>query len=132
MNEAENAKMLSEAAESLETVLQSGLWTGYWLQGTQFNFQLHLTFDAGIMRGTGSDDIGHFSIHGHYDEVNGVFFTKIYGIGVSITYSGSYLSESRCLSGKWRSANGAQGHFWMWPFESQFVPPKGLHQQDHT
>lgn len=59
---------------------KSGDWTGWYVYSGKPNrhrMDLHLDFKGGMLSGSGTDDIGQFSIRGRYDPKNKeVWWTK--------------------------------------------------------
>lgn len=88
--------------------LVSGEWSGTYSQGAQrYPQSMTLTFADGIVRGGGSDDLGHFEVVGDYrstgDEIR-VGFIKTYDGSHSVLYLG--VMEDSALVGEWRLQNG--------------------------
>jgi hypothetical protein len=73
---------------------------------------MHLGFSGTEVQGTGSDDIGKFSIRGTYTGENGeAMFTKTY-VSHVVQYRGFY--EQGRIWGVW-TLEGLRGGFQIWP-----------------
>lgn len=80
---------------------KSGLWRGSYRQyGSDHPQALDVTFDSGVMIGTGGDGIGIFLIAGRYDEEAGdARWLKHYIGRHTVSYSGSLVGTT--ISGTW-------------------------------
>lgn len=94
----------------------SGEWVGYYVyhkEPQKFLMDLILTFDRGVISGDGLDDVGLFSIEGHFNAAEGeCVFQKHYQGMHSVEYKG--YREGKGIWGTW-SLPGAKGGFQIWP-----------------
>ena len=93
----------------------SGPWTGFYQrQGRKHQQDLELTFDGGVIRGGGWDDVGEFVVKGSYDESSGeARWTKVYDKDRKLTCRG--FRDGKGIWGTW-SVEGHQGEgFHIWP-----------------
>lgn len=100
-------------------MLPSGRWNGWYAQGWErFPQSQDLLFADGIVRGTGTDDLGAFTVEGEYaldaSDQGRVGWVKTYRGSHSVLYLGTW--DGRELSGRWeiRGTGDAFG----------FLPPK--------
>jgi DNA-directed RNA polymerase subunit K/omega len=102
------------AASPDDDLFPSGAWTGFYLQGgARFRQDLDLTFQDGVLRGSGGDGIGAFTVQGHYDRGTlEVTWTKSYRGAHSVWYRG--FREGRGIWGTWRLFL-FHGGFQIWP-----------------
>jgi hypothetical protein len=100
----------------------SGPWTGFYHYGAashRHQQDLQLTFEGGRMRGTGSDDVGRFSIRGHYDgTAREVRWVKSYLGAHDVHYRG--FRDGKGIWGTWEITSAAitfrmRGGFHIWP-----------------
>ena len=94
----------------------SGPWTGFYAYSPQdrHRMDLHLEFHNGRVRGTGSDDLGRFLIHGHYDESRReCYWLKRY-LGAHEVYYQGYR-EGKGIWGRWEIGALSSGGFHIWP-----------------
>lgn|GEM_PF-529849 len=100
-----------------EALFPSGPWTGYYKysgQSAKHRMDLHLQFTNGRVTGEGIDDIGRFSIRGHYDarELE-CYWTKTYVGAHDVYYRG--FREGKGIWGVWEIGLRARGGFHIWP-----------------
>lgn len=96
----------------------SGPWTGYYnyQPGQRHRMDMHLTFVNGQMSGVGSDDVGRFTLRGHYDATaNECWWTKTYPGSHDVAYRG--FREGRGIWGTWEIKVFTHGGFHIWPKE---------------
>jgi hypothetical protein len=75
---------------------------------------LELTFENGLMSGTGSDDVGRFRIKGRYDAGAGeCYWTKSYLGAHDVFYRG--FREGKGIWGTWEITIRDHGGFHIWP-----------------
>jgi hypothetical protein len=75
---------------------------------------LQLTFDAGVLRGDGNDDVGAFTISGDYSATSlGCNWIKTYLGRHSVLYHG--YREGKGIWGRWDIGRLAHGGFHIWP-----------------
>ena len=75
---------------------------------------LELTFDGGVVRGSGWDRNGDFVVKGCYDlDSREVRWTKIYATGRKVVYRG--FREGRGIWGTWREDAQRHAGFLVWP-----------------
>jgi hypothetical protein len=82
---------------------------------------LHINFSHGNLRGSGTDDIGFFTIHGEYDSKSReAIWIKEYPGRHSVYYHG--FRENRGIWGTWEIVNltesfdiTSNGGFHIWP-----------------
>jgi hypothetical protein len=75
---------------------------------------LDLTFAAGKLNGDGSDDVGHFTIHGQYDtQVLECWWMKTYSKRHDVFYRG--YREGKGIWGTWEISPHHHGGFFIWP-----------------
>ncbi len=94
---------------------RSGLWKGFYNYvpgGEKHWMTLELSFESGVIRGRGSDDIGEFYINGSYDVQSGdCSWKKEYISGHTVFYSG--FGYENGIIGQWRIKNQHGGfHIW--------------------
>lgn len=102
-------------APACEADFPSSPWTGFFqLSGRRIPEDLDLTFDGGVIRGSGWDRNGDFVVKGSYDlESRGVRWTKKYASGQRAFYRG--FREGRGIWGTWRVESKKQSGFFVWP-----------------
>jgi hypothetical protein len=95
----------------------SGPWTGFYQypgDTHRHRQDLQLTFGDGTLRGTGSDDVGRFAIHGRYDgSTREVRWVKSYFGRHDVHYRG--FREGKGIWGTWEIAVVMRGGFHIWP-----------------
>ena len=93
----------------------SGPWTGYYQQsGRRFPQDLELTFDVGVIRGGGWDNLGEFVIKGNYDlATREARWTKKYIGRHNVYYRG--FREGKGIWGTWEIPPFSRGGFHIWP-----------------
>jgi hypothetical protein len=108
-------------ALATEIDFPSGPWAGFYqFDGRCFPQQLELTFEGGVIRGGGWDNIGEFTIKGSYDlESREVRWTKGYAGGRNVYYRG--FREGRGIWGTWRIPQKAHAGLHVWPLAAQAV-----------
>ena len=106
-------------AAATERDFPSGPWTGYYQHDRRcFPQQLELTFDGGVIRGGGWDDVGEFTIKGSYDLASReVRWTKNYVDRHNVYYRG--FREGRGIWGTWEIPGGGRSGFHVWPLAAQ-------------
>lgn len=94
---------------------RSGTWTGFYQQARrQHRMDLELTFDGGVLRGGGWDEIGEFRIKGSYDDATGeVRWTKRYVERHAVYYRG--FREGKGIWGTWQIPGQDHAGFQIWP-----------------
>lgn len=94
---------------------ESGPWTGFYLYvpgGEKHRMDMELTFKDGLVNGAGADDVGPFTIRGHYDAAtHGVTWTKAYAAH-TVFYRG--CREPIGIWGTWEMEL-MSGGFHIWP-----------------
>lgn len=76
--------------------------------------RLDLTFQDGLLRGGGDDDVGTFFLKGRYDADSlEVYWTKTYPGRHDVFYRG--FGEKGWIWGTWMLSNGMTGGFKIWP-----------------
>jgi hypothetical protein len=76
--------------------------------------QLRLTFLRGVIRGSGLDLIGPFTIDGHYEVREGrCWWVKRYVGAHDVSYSGH--NEGKGIWGVWEISRTYSGGFHIWP-----------------
>lgn len=97
----------------------SGPWSGFWTQPNTSRFhrmQLELNFRAGQITGSGSDEVGPFTIRGGYQlEDRDCWWNKAYR-SHTVYYRGQQQGE--CISGEWSIPGQPsfwRGKFRVWP-----------------
>ncbi len=92
--------------------LVSGLWVGYYAQGSgRYPQELTLEFADGLMRGDGRDGIGTFTVDGEYRVEDGevrVGWIKTYDGAHSVLYLGTLENDQ--ITGSW-DLGGTKGRF---------------------
>lgn len=108
-------------AAATEQDFPSGPWTGFYQHGGRRCPQhLELTFDGGVIRGGGWDNIGEFTIKGSYDLASReVRWTKKY-VGRHNVYCRGFR-EGRGIWGTWEIPGSAHSGFHVWPLAAQAV-----------
>ena len=95
----------------------SGPWTGFFLQPpstARHWMELRLAFRGGTLRGDGHDQIGAFTLDGHYDVADGCCrWTKPYVGQHEVTYAGH--NEGKGIWGRWEIPPTGRGGFHIWP-----------------
>jgi hypothetical protein len=95
----------------------SGLWTGFFLQRpstARHWMELRLTFRGGALRGDGHDQVGAFTLDGHYDLTDGrCWWTKRYVGQHEVSYAGH--NEGKGIWGVWEIPPWDRGGFHIWP-----------------
>src|SRR5262245_20998433 len=81
--------------------LRSGLWSGWYAQeGRQHHHTMVLSFDAGVLSGHGSDELGPFFMIGEYSEERRVaLWIKQYVGRHRVFYQGAIRDGA--LVGRW-------------------------------
>ena len=83
--------------------LKSGVWDGYYVQRRKrHRQQMRLEFADGLMRGSGQDSIGPFTIDGEFRIADGetrLGWIKTYDQGHSVLYVGTL--EDSVIQGTW-------------------------------
>jgi len=102
-------------APAREADFPSSPWTGFFqVSGRRIPEDLELTFDGGVIRGSGWDRHGDFGIKGCYDlESREVRWTKKYATGRKVLYRG--FREGRGIWGTWREDAQKHAGFLVWP-----------------
>jgi hypothetical protein len=94
----------------------SGKWVGFFTDKRipgKHGMELHLTFRAGAMTGTGRDRVAEFTVDGTYRTDDGSCdFRKIYPGSHFVLYRG--FNEGRGIWGTWELQN-MKGGFHIWP-----------------
>lgn len=105
------------AVAQAETLFPSGPWSGYYLHHgstDRHKMGLDLKFAAGLVDGSGDDDIGRFQVRGHYDPATLVVtWTKAYPGSHDVHYRG--FREGRGIWGTWEVRSDRTGGFQIWP-----------------
>ncbi|HWH70534.1 MAG TPA: hypothetical protein VNT26_14195 [Candidatus Sulfotelmatobacter sp.] len=99
-----------------DSLFPSGPWTGFYnyYPGDRHRMDLHLSFAMGRISGHGSDDIGRFTIKGHYETASGeCYWTKTYLGAHDVFYRG--FREGKGIWGTWEIALYSHGGFHIWP-----------------
>ena len=99
-----------------DSLYPSGPWTGFYNYGPgdRRRMDLELTFENGLMSGTGSDDVGRFRIKGRYDAGAGeCYWTKSYLGAHDVFYRG--FREGKGIWGTWEITIRDHGGFHIWP-----------------
>ena len=95
----------------------SGAWTGFFLQRpstARHWMELQLTFRGGALRGDGHDEVGAFTLDGHYDLADGrCWWTKRYVGQHEVSYTGN--NEGKGIWGVWEIPPWFRGGFHIWP-----------------
>jgi hypothetical protein len=95
----------------------SGSWTGFFLQRpstARHWVELQLTFRGGTLRGDGHDEIGAFTLDGHYNLADGrCWWTKRYVGQHEVSYAGH--NEGKGIWGVWEIPPRSRGGFHIWP-----------------
>ncbi len=95
----------------------SGPWTGYYTYNDlpeRGRMDLELHFADGLVRGSGTDPVGFFSLRGRYDfQEAEVWWTKSYPGRHDVHYRG--FREGRGIWGTWEILEGWRGGFRIWP-----------------
>lgn len=98
----------------------SGKWTGFWLQRHYIGRQwmgLQLAFINGVVRGTGTDRVGDFTMTGTYDLKTGkCSLLKAYAGAHSVAYEGRNEGDGLWIWGLWHIRWVDRGGFHMWPY----------------
>jgi hypothetical protein len=104
-------------AAATETDFPSGPWTGFYQRtGRRHAQDLELSFEGGVIRGAGWDNVGEFVIKGsYYLESREVRWTKKYADGTSVYYRG--FREGKGIWGTWRIPGGDHSGFHVWPLD---------------
>ncbi|MGE3171732.1 MAG: hypothetical protein AB7O97_03840 [Planctomycetota bacterium] len=99
---------------AVETDFPSGPWTGFYQRtGRRFAQEMELSFDGGVIRGAGWDNVGEFVIKGCYDlDTREVRWTKKYA-GRNVYYRG--FREGKGIWGTWREPGKPRAGFHVWP-----------------
>jgi hypothetical protein len=85
--------------------------------------QLQLTFTDGRITGTGSDDVGAFTIKGQYDAENlECHWTKVYAGRHEVYYQG--YRDGKGIWGRWEIHAFAHGGFHIWYDTPVDKPPE--------
>jgi hypothetical protein len=116
--------MMKPTPAQLETDprFPSGLWTGFFLMphtgSKRHATDLTLTFAAGVMTGSGRDQVGPFTMHGRYDLGDGkCHWVKHYVRKHDVFYNG--FNEGKGIWGMWDIPNALgiawKGGFHIWP-----------------
>jgi len=97
-------------------LLPSGDWEGFYVYNTdgakKHNMKLNLHFQKQAMKGSGTDDVGAFTIQGSYNTDSLTCqFQKIYS-QYKVDYSGEI--DENGIWGTWK-LRGKQGGFHIWP-----------------
>ena len=96
-------KRRQQASAPASNALRSGIWSGHYIQRRrQHAQQMRLEFADGLMRGSGDDEIGNFTIEGEYRVVGGevrLGWIKTYDRSHSVLYLGT-LADGE-ISGRW-------------------------------
>ena len=99
-----------------DDLFPSGPWVGFYNYSPKdkHRMDLQLAFTGGKVAGDGNDDIGRFTVRGHYDtascECN---WTKTYLGGHDVAYRG--FREGKGIWGTWEISLFAHGGFHIWP-----------------
>jgi len=98
---------------------ESGKWTGFYLYShrrDQHRQDMMLTFNSGgVLRGSGSDDVGAFQIRGQFDpQAKEATWTKQYVGGHSVDYRGFCDAMQKAIWGIWEIGEGTTGGFKIW------------------
>lgn len=109
------------AGSGADADFPSGPWTGFYQhRGQRFAQDLELTFDGGVVRGGGWDNVGEFEIKGSYDPGSReVRWTKKYAGQHRVYYHG--FREGKGIWGTWEIPGQARSGFHVWPLSA--VPP---------
>ena len=107
--------------ESLDPKFPSGPWIGFYVYSDsrqrRHRMDIALTFARGRVSGSGSDDIGRFTIQGKFDGRSGeVYWTKTYIGAHDVFYRG--FREGRGIWGLWEIFDSLHGGFHIWPLGS--------------
>ena len=82
----------------------SGSWSGWYEQCGRHAMNVNLQIDcSGNISGSGSDDIGAFTVNGSVNQCNKVHFTKQYCGGHAVIYDGN--RHCNVISGNWTIPN---------------------------
>lgn len=95
----------------------SGAWSGHWRQeiwGHQPMRDLVLTFEGGVVEGSGVDVVGRFTFAGVYDDRGEVTMVKRYVGKHEVLYHGRYDGEG-AIVGTWMIGDRWSGPFAMRP-----------------
>jgi hypothetical protein len=118
-----------------EQPFPSGPWEGFYnyeAGGKRHRMELTLTFQDGIVRGSGRDDVGIFHIRGHYDAANGECqCTKTYVGRHEVAYN--RFHEGKGIMGTWDIWQRLHGGFHIWPLgagETQSESAEGADKAD--
>lgn len=100
-----------------EAEFPSGPWTGYYTYNDlpeRGRMDLELHFSDGLVRGSGTDPVGFFTIRGRFDAAAAeVWWTKSYPGRHDVFYRG--FREGRGIWGTWEIREGWRGGFRIWP-----------------
>jgi hypothetical protein len=104
-----------------EVEFPSGAWTGFYQQtGRRYSQDMELTFDGGVVRGAGWDNLGEFVIKGSYDlESREVRWTKLYVGKHRVYYRG--FREGKGIWGTWRMPGQKRAGFHVWPVHAAAI-----------
>jgi hypothetical protein len=95
----------------------SGPWTGFFLQPAlpgRHWMELVLTFQNGVVKGSGRDWVGSFLISGRYEVLDGkCHWTKSYLGKHDVFYQG--YNEGKGIWGRWEYVLAGHGGFHVWP-----------------
>jgi len=94
----------------------SGLWLGFsTVHGEEKPMRLWLGFyPGGRVRGSGTDHLGRFKVHGrYYPEEDKLYFTKLYICETEIVLGG--MRDGGQVYGRWQQRSWASGGFIIWP-----------------
>jgi hypothetical protein len=99
----------------------SGPWIGFYVYANarqkRHRMDLALTFARGCVSGSGSDDIGRFTIQGKFDgRTRECFWTKTYIGAYDVFYRG--FREGRGIWGTWELDQSLHAGFHIWPLAS--------------
>lgn len=110
-----------------DPLFPSGPWTGFYTYRPEDRHRqdLRLTFEVGRLTGSGSDDVGPFSIHGRYDPTSlECTWQKAYVGGHSVDYRG--WREGKGIWGRWTIGTSASGGFHVWPVSVEAGEAQGM------
>lgn len=99
-----------------ESRFPSGPWVGFYnyRPGDKHRMDLQLSFENGVVTGTGNDDVGPFAINGRYDAAAGeCHWTKTYPGSHDVFYRG--FREGKGIWGTWEIRDNCRGGFHIWP-----------------
>jgi hypothetical protein len=97
--------------------VHNGAWRGWWEQrslGRQLMDPLVLEFAAGVLRGSGRDCVGAFTLQGTYESNGSVSFVKQYVGRHAVLYQGQSTGEG-AIYGRWLIAGLDSGRFALAP-----------------